>query len=216
MSLKIAIVDDHKIFRDGFRMLLESFPNIHKVEEYISGEDFIANANLQEINLAFMDIDMPGKNGIETVIEIKEKCKTIKIIALTSFDNADFIDRMIVAGAEGYLLKDADYKDVKNAITKVLLGGNYFCERVMAKLTQRMIQYKNINAEQIVINEISEREMEVLKLICLGTSRSRTAEILGISERTVDKHKENLIKKTDTQNTVGLVLFAIRNNLIKI
>lgn len=215
-KLNIAIVDDHKIFRDGFRLVLESMKNINRIEEASNGKEFLALLDQKKENkpdIVFMDINMPVLDGIETTRKALEKDPNLSIIALTSYDYIEYVQKMMHEGVEGYLLKDADYKDIEVAIDQVSNGYSYFSQDVMNTIAKNAQQNINKQPEK---TELTKREKELLQLMCDGHSKQVIAEKLFISERTVEKHKENIMNKTNTRTTVNMILFAIKNKLVEI
>ena len=155
---------------------------------------------------------MPGINGIDTTRKSLAINNNLKIIALTMYGDEDYYLKMINAGAAGFLLKDAEISEVKKAIMKVLEGETYFPGNILYQI----VKGETSGGDVLINNELSEREIEILELICKGLSNQEIAESLFISKRTVDKHRANLLGKTNSKNTASLILFAIRNKLIEI
>ncbi|MFW5886397.1 MAG: response regulator [Bacteroidota bacterium] len=214
MELKICIVDDHPIFREGFKTVIKSIRKEDQVDEASNGQEFLSKLEKENYNLVFMDINMPIMDGLEATQKAMEKKKSLKIMALTSYEGIEYIDKMLYAGVEGYLLKDASYEEIKKAIEKIIQGENYFSEKILLKLSKRAIVKRDEEKKKAELPGLSKREIEVLELICQGYSRMEIADKLFISERTVDKHKENLQVKTNTKNSVNLVLYSIKNKIV--
>ncbi len=210
IKYNVIIADDHPIFRDGFRSFLNNQENIGDIYEAANGKIFIDLLKTNKIDLAFMDINMPEKDGFETTKEAIHIQPDIKIIGVSAFQNIDYIDKMLNLGAMGYILKDSGKEEIIQSLNKVMVGDYYFSNRVLAKLSQRVI----VNQHKTTVPEITEREQDVLNLLCRGASRFEIAGKLYISERTVDKHRENLQQKTQTHNVVKLVLYAFKNGLV--
>ena len=212
--MRLIIVDDHKLFRDGLKILLNRCYNaVFEIEEASNGVEFIEIIKGQKPDLVLMDIDMPLMNGIEATQKAVEIYPDLRVIALTMFGDEEYYYKMIDAGAWGFLLKDSDISEVKTAIDNVLKGNNYFSEEIMLQVI------KNIRPRSLVedkYNLLSARELEVLEQICMGLSNQGIAEKLCISKRTVDKHRANLLEKTNTKNTASLVMYAIKHNIIKL
>lgn len=215
MPYNIIIVDDHPIFRDGFRSFLSLQKSIDKILEAENGNKFLELLKSQPVDLAFVDINMPVLDGFEATREALKIKPDLKIIGISSFENIEYIDKMLECGASGYILKDAGREEITEAIDRVMCGGNYFSSRILTKLTQRVIIIQKEKRIQATLPSFTEREIEVLQLFCAGFSRNEIAEKLFISERTVDKHRENLMTKTGVKNTVGLVLYSIKHKLVK-
>lgn len=213
---KVFIVDDHEIFRIGLKLLLNKIDDVEVIAEASNGKEFLELINKVEVDIVLMDISMPIIDGIEATEKVLEKYPKLKIIALTTFGETEYFDRMIYAGVEGFMLKNSGPEDFKNAINKVANGGNFFSEEVLAKITRRVINEKIRETKKEKFPELSKREYEVLELICRGFSNEKIGENLYISSRTVERHKTNLINKTGTRNTLNLVIYAFKNKLVEL
>jgi DNA-binding NarL/FixJ family response regulator len=159
-----------------------------------------------------MDINMPEMDGIEATKRGLKLIPGINIIALSMYGEEDYYYRMVDAGAKGFLLKDSDIKEVREAILTVVKGGSYFSQELLYHVIQK---FKHREQETKSAN-LSKREKEILAKICEGLSNQEIADNLFISKRTVDKHRANLLGKTNSKNTASLILFAIKNKLIEI
>jgi len=215
-KLKIILVDDHKVFRKGLKIVVEDYNFSKVVAEATTGDEFLEIMDNYEVDLVFMDINMPGLTGFETTKLALQKNKNLKIIAMSGNDDIVSVNEMLISGALGYLEKDVDYDEIHAAIRVVNEGKMFFSTKILVKLTQnagkRIQQIKSKNDNY----DLTKREAQVLELICKGFSDIQIAEKLNIVERTVEKHKANLYQKTDTQNALNLALFAFKNNLIQI
>lgn len=211
-AFTVFLVDDHTLFREGLSLLLGNLPYISEVYEASGGGEFLSMLPQTKPDLVFMDINMPGIDGIETTTKALETHPDLKIIALSMYAEEDYYSRMINAGAKGFMLKNSGIQDVETCIRNVRSGHNYFSPEILDSIL------KNISRKALPIKEgeLSERELEVLYRICQGLSNQEISELLRISKRTVDKHRENLLLKTDSKNTAGLVMFAIRNGIVEI
>jgi len=198
----------------GLKLLLNMITDVTVVGEASNGKDFLELLEKTPVDLVFMDINMPILDGIEATEIALSKYPELKIIALTTFGETEYFNKMIYAGVEGFMLKNSGFNDFKTAIDKVMKGGNYFSDELLVNFTKDAIT-KNIKVKS-EIPEFSRRELEVLELICKGYSNIKIGELLFISDRTVERHKTNLICKTDTSNTVNLILYAIKNKLVEI
>jgi two-component system, NarL family, response regulator LiaR len=211
-QLKIFIVDDHNLFREGLKFLLSNQQNISKVYEAEDGEGFIQRLSEIKPDIALVDIELPRMNGIEATYKAKQLQPDIKIIALTMYTDESYYLNMIEAGAKGFLLKNSNFQEVVKAINEVYLGRNYFSQEILQSILSRLSSKSRIKPD----NDLTEREVEILYQICRGLSNPEIADLLNISKRTVDKHRENLLLKTQSKNTANLVVYAIKNGYFQI
>lgn len=208
---RIVLVDDHSLFRNGLRGLLDRCEGYRVVAEAASGEEFLALLPELEADVVFMDFSMPGIDGARTTERALAQRPELKIITLSMFGDESYYQRMVQAGARGFLLKDSDIADVLQAIDTVEAGGSYFSPQLLTSLTGRMHAREDAPDEQL-----SEREREILVAVCRGLSNQEIADELFISKRTVDKHRANILEKTGCKNTASLVVYAIRNGIVDI
>lgn len=211
MNYRIALVDDHTLFRNGLRGLLERRTGYQVVGEAGGGEEFLAMLDTLEPDVVFMDFAMPGIDGAQTTERALAKRPELKIITLSMYGEESYYSRMVEAGARGFLLKDSDIGDVIEAIETVAAGGTYFSPQLLSSLAGRMR-----TREAIADEPLSSREREILVAVCRGLSNQEIAEELFISKRTVDKHRANILEKTGCKNTASLVVYAIRNRIVEI
>lgn len=213
MNYTIAIVDDHPLFREGFRSILSLSTGYDRILQFSDGQEILRH--LEEgnfVDLIFMDILMPQTDGVAATIVIKKKYPKIKIIAFSSVENIEYIEDMIKAGVDGYILKDASPKDLLIATETVFKGESYFSPKVIIKLSKQVMN--EIGDYRTTSTLLSIRELELLKLFCAGFSRKNISNRLFIAERTVDKHKENILKKTNCKNIMELIFYSLKHNLI--
>ncbi len=213
MKTKVIIVDDHTLFRNGLSLLLNSFDDIEVVDEASNGKEFIDNLGKIDVDVILMDIDMPEMNGIDATKIAIEKYPELKIITLSMYGEGEYYYKMINAGVKGFLLKNSDINEVKKAIQVVADGSTYFSEEILYNIVKNI---RSINVIESNPDDLSKREIEILVQICKGLSNKEIAELLNISKRTVDKHRENLLSKTHSKNTANLVMYAIKNKIIKV
>jgi DNA-binding NarL/FixJ family response regulator len=211
-KIRIIITDDHQLFRNGLKMLLEASPEFEIVGEASNGEEFLRILRNCTADIVLMDINMPEMDGIEATKKGIKICPSISVIALSMYGEEEYYYKMVDAGAKGFLLKDSDISEVKEAILTVRKGGSYFSQELLYHVIQKI---KHRESESKSAN-LSKREKEILLKICEGLSNQEIAETLFISKRTVDKHRANLLGKTNSKNTASLILFAIKNKLIEI
>ena len=215
MECRIILVDDHSLFRNGLRGLLERNEGFRVVGEASSGEEFLSLLEQEffAADIVFMDFSMPGLDGAQTTERALARCPDLRIITLSMFGEESYYSRMVEAGARGFLLKDSDIGDVLEAIAAVMGGGSYFSPRLLSSLTGRMHAREH---DELADDQLSSREREILVAVCRGLSNQEIADELFISKRTVDKHRANILEKTGCKNTASLVVYAIRNGIVDI
>jgi DNA-binding NarL/FixJ family response regulator len=213
--IRILIIDDHQMVRDGIKVMLESQHKVYKfiVSEAESGEDGIKKVMKNHYDMLLVDYQLPGLSGAETVQKIKLHRPDLKIMALSNYDELTYITKMINAGAHGYVLKNIEPTQLINAINTILSNKRFFSNEVAVKLIEREKQERKV----MPIEEygVTEREVEILKMIASEMTNDEIAETLDISKRTVDAHRQNLLHKLRVRNTVGLIKIAMELRLIK-
>jgi len=212
-KIRVIIVDDHEIFRNGLQTILSRTDNLKLVGMATNGNEFMDLIKNTDADIVLMDIKMPVLDGIEATKRSLLIKPELKIIALSMFGDEDYLQQMIQAGAKGFLLKNITRKDLSHAIELVYNGGNYYSEELLGFLTKKYIQETQPENDDL---QITKREMEVLQLVAEGLSNQEIADKLFISKRTVDGHKNNLIVKTGSKNMVDLLVYAIKNGLVNI
>ncbi len=208
----VIIVDDHQLFREGLKVLLKNLSYIGEVFEAANGQDFLTLLCSVKPDVVFMDVSMPVMGGIDATRKATQLYPDMRIIGLSMYTEEAYYYRMIDAGARGFLLKNSSIQEVDNAINHVLNGKSYFSQEILTLLIKNVNRKKNLP----INSDLSEREQAVLFQICKGLSNIEIAELMHISKRTVDKHRENILLKTGSKNTVGLVFFAIKNGIVEI
>ncbi|MDR8389620.1 response regulator transcription factor [Aliifodinibius sp. S!AR15-10] len=212
-TIQIMIADDHKIIRDGIKSMLENKHGFDIVAEATDGEEAIAQCADTGIDLIIMDVNMPGKNGIEATQHIKRKYPEIKILALTMMKEDEHIRQMIQAGASGYILKNSGSDELVEAIEKVMDDKHYFSSDATYSVMMDLVETGGKKKKSGDPTDLTDRELEVLELITHEYTNQEIAEELTISVRTVDAHRRNILQKTGARNAAGLVRFALENNL---
>ena len=216
--IKVAIADDHKIFRKGVILSLRPYTNIKFVLEADHGQQLLDG--LQDItveekpDVILMDLRMPMKDGIETTKLVAKQFPQIHIIALTMFEDERFVSHMMEIGANGYLLKSADPAEIKRAIMEVMSKGYYlnnFVNRILLKKSHSKTKTIPTLSSEITLND---RERDVIKYICMEFTAQEIAQKLEVSPRTVEAIKDRLMERFGAKNTAGLVFFAVKNNLV--
>lgn len=215
-SINIAIVDDQRLFRDGMKALLQKIDTFNMVASAENGEAFLEVLTTLSVlpDVVLVDMNMPEMNGVQLTDILLHKYPSIKVIILTVYDQPRFISNMIAAGAAGYLVKNCEAEEVVLAINTVYKSGFYFNEGVLKAMhSATKSKGSKINTVNNIPIDLTDRETEVLQLICKELTNAEIAERLSISPRTVDGHRNNLLDKTGSRNTAGLVLFAVNNHI---
>lgn len=215
IMIHVAIADDQLLFRKGMMALTSEFADITIVLDAENGMDLLEQLGNTElpVEVVLLDISMPGMNGIETIRELQQKYPHIKVIILSIHSDENLIAKMIESGANGYLVKNAEPGEVKLAIQTVAEKDFYFNEETL-KAMKKALQSKRKKFTLNAADSLTAREKEVLQLICREYTTPEIARELFISDRTVDGHRNNLILKTGARNTAGLVVFAMKNNMV--
>lgn len=211
---KVLLVDDHALFRRGLAGLLDSRPETCVAGEAGDGVEFLEILAASDPDVVLLDIDMPRMGGIEAAGKALEMRPGLKIITLSMHGDEDYYFSMVSQGVKGFLLKNSDIDELVTAITTVAEGGTYFSQELLQNLVGSLKALPRQHEEDS--DQLSDRELEVLLLVCLGLSNQEIADKLFISKRTVDKHRANILSKTGCRNTANLVAYAIKNNLVEI
>ncbi|MGE6219911.1 response regulator [Nubsella zeaxanthinifaciens] len=218
MMINVAIADDQKLFRKGMIALVNSFDDVKIIFEAENGKQLVdlLQAESEEIHIILLDLSMPEMNGLEALKIIKQSHPNIGVIILTIHEAEHHILSTIQAGANGYLAKNAEPEEVEKAIREVFKNDFYFTLPMLEIMRKGLI--KKPQAASLDENEslLTPREKEVLQLICKQFSSAEIAEKLFLSNRTVEGHRNNLLLKTGSRNTAGLVLYALKHKLIEV
>lgn len=215
-SIKVAIADDQALFRKGIQLLLGSYPNMDLIISAKNGKELLAEIANTPPEVVLLDLNMPEMDGLEATEKIKTLYPSIKIILLSTYDEEQLIHHMMKMGANGYLLKNEEPHILKEAIEAVVEKDFYFNDYV-SKALLHGLQKKPRNVKPwkgSLEQQLSKREQEVLELICQEYTSHEVAEQLFLSRRTVENHRKSLLHKTGARNTAGLILFAVKNQLI--
>lgn len=209
---RLLIADDHQMFVDGLKSLLEDEKELCVVGEAKNGYEVLEICNNEAVDIVIMDINMPLMDGIQTSKELSKKHPSIKILGLSMYNDRDYIGDILKAGALGYVLKNTGKENLLNAISTLQSGANYLSEDVRKTLLSTFI--KNVPYEQ-VMEKLSDREKEVLDCIASGSTTQEIGEKLFISKNTVETHRKNLLYKLKARNTAELVNNAYKHRLIQ-
>ena len=213
MSVKILIADDHKMMREGIRQLLEMDENIKVIAEANDGVECMTALKESKPDVLLLDINMPNKNGIQVLSDIRRKKLPVKILMLTVHNEVEYLINAVDIGVDGYLLKDSESVELRKAIFTVASGENYIQPSLIPLLNSKMIAR---DSDKIKIGYLTKREIEVLIQVASGMFNKEIADKLNISERTVKNHISNIFKKLEVSDRTQAAVFAIRNSLIKI
>ena len=212
-KIRLLLVDDHAVVRSGLRMLLDSQPDMEIVGEAQSGEEAITLVEAQKPDVVLMDVQMPQMNGIETTEKIKADRPETAVLALTMYEKDQYFFEMLRAGASGYVPKRAAPDELVKAIRTVMRGEVYLYPSMATLLVQ---DYLGEGDDEPACEDLTPREQEVLTLIAESLTNAEIAEQLTISVRTVDRHRENIMRKLNMHNRIDLVKFAIKKGLISL
>jgi DNA-binding NarL/FixJ family response regulator len=215
-DINIVIADDHELFRDGLKLLPLKYPEIHIVGEAQNGLELIELTRLHNPEIILTDIKMPVMDGIEAARKITALNKDVGIIGLSMFDEDELIIDMLEAGAKGYLLKNCDKQELIEAITTVYHGNCFYCKNTSKKLIDMIAKSKFNPYKKKAKPEFSERETEIIQLICDGLSSKEIGDKLYISDRTVEGHRHRIMEKMDVSNIAGLIVYALKNGICKL
>lgn len=210
MLTRVLVVDDHAVVRKGIIMFLDTEPSVQVVGEAQDGQDAIQKASLLNPDVILLDLVMPNRDGINTIAELKSRFPNIKIIILTSFDDKEKVTAAMKAGADGYLLKDADGEALLRAIQTVKTGGMPLHPAIADYLLKNFIQSKSTQKQ----NQLTGREKEILLLVAKGLSNQGVAETLAISKGTVKVHMSNILSKLNASSRTEAVFSAAQRGLI--
>ena len=214
MKATIALADDHVLLRNGLANLLREL-DYEVLFEADNGKDFLEKLNHHIPQIALMDINMPGMDGYQTTLHLKQQFPEIKVLALSMYDDENAIIRMLRNGAKGYILKDSDPSELKNALQALLHKGFYHSDLVTGKLIHtinNMDEPEHTSIKSVL--GLNPKEIEFLKLVCTEKTYKEIADEMHLSHRTIDGYRDNLFEKLHIKSRVGLVLFAIKNGIV--
>jgi DNA-binding NarL/FixJ family response regulator len=206
--MKIAIVDDHKILRNGLKMLLTEMGNIEVVLEASNGQEFIEKLDACTPDLVIIDINMPIMTGDVAIKMARKKIPNLKVIVLSMNNQEHYFKALNDLAVDGYIVKESDYDELQHAISTVMKGGKYFSQELLLSLVNSKTSSPHTN--------LTNREQQILNFLCQGLSANEIAEKLFISPRTVEKHRSDLLLRTGSPNSISLIVFAIKNGLVAI
>lgn len=209
--IKVMIIDDHAMIREGLKNIIEFDENICVVEEAGSGKECLDKLNVAKPDILLLDINLPDMDGIEVLKLILKKKRCPKVLMLTVHNETEYLIKAIDIGADGYILKDSDSRELNRAINCVYNGDKFIQPSLIPSLNSKLIAR---DMEQDKIAVLSNRELEVLKLVAAGFANKDISDKLCISERTVKNHLSNVFKKIDCNDRTQAAVFCIRNGLV--
>lgn len=213
MSIRVMITDDHILMREGIKQLLEFDGFIEVIAEAADGNECLEKLENVKPDVLLLDINMPNKNGIEVLEEIRKKKMDLKVLILTVHNEVEYLLKAVDIGVDGYILKDSESSELKKAINSVLEGENYIQPSLIPALNSRLVN-RDVDREKIDL--LTRRELEVLIQVANGMFNKEIAINLNISERTVKNHISNIFKKIEVNDRTQAAVFAIKNNLIQL
>ncbi|MBD5500976.1 MAG: response regulator transcription factor [Lachnospiraceae bacterium] len=213
MSIKVMLVDDHILIREGIKQLLEFDGEIEVIEQASDGLECLDKLKTVKPDILLLDINMPNMNGIEVLEELKKNNNPIKVLILTVHSEVEYLVKAVDIGADGYILKDSGSAELKQAITLIMNDESYIQPSLIPSLNSRLIN-RDIDKEKL--ESLTKREIEILAQVASGMFNKEIAINLDISERTVKNHISNIFKKIDVSDRTQAAVFAIRNNIVKL
>jgi DNA-binding NarL/FixJ family response regulator len=214
-NISLVIADDHEIFRDGLALMLSKQGDLSLMGQAEDGNELIEMVERLKPDLVITDIKMPRLDGIAATRLLLQKNPDLKIIALSMFDEDNLIVEMLEAGAKGYLLKNADKKEILEAIVTVYEDNIFYCRHTSARLATMIVKSRFDQHKKKPDLVFTDREKEIIKLICRQFTAQQIGDHLYLSKRTVEGYRTKIMEKMDVKNTAGVVIFALKNNLVK-
>lgn len=214
-KIKIALVDDHKLVREGLSRLLSDLKEYEVVISVDSGKELLQQLN-NNVDLVITDVSMPEMDGFELTPLIRKRFPTIKIIVLSMYNNHEYINKLFKLGVNGYLLKDNDIKQIQLAINTVVIEHEMFFTQEASKAIHKNMMTKTASRPVGFMPKFSAKEIEIIQLLCEGLKAADVATKLNISPNTINGHKERIMNKMNVKNIVGVVTYAYKNNIVSL
>jgi DNA-binding NarL/FixJ family response regulator len=211
--IRIVLVEDHAILREGVKALIEIESDVEVVGDFCSVEESLDGIRDLQPDLVLMDLALPGRSGIELLAEIRRLWPLTRKLVLTAHESEEYIRAALNAGADGYVLKDANGAELMLAIRTVSIGQQFLCKAIASKILSGYLSGDQRPSGAAVAQRITGREREVLTRIALGNSNKLIARELGVSPKTVEKHRSNLMRKLQLHNAAAITTYAIRNGM---
>lgn len=215
--IKIAIVEDHKMVREGLRILINQYDDMEIVAEFSNGNDWLHSLNNQQYDVSLIDIDMPVIDGLSALTDGLVLNKDIKVIMLTMHDDVNYLKEAFIKGAKGFVLKDMSVDELSIAIHEVNEGHIYFSDDFLSSVALSLKKEKDTNHRKTIDTiSLSDTELQLLTLICKGYTNKELAEALFLSVKTIESQKTKLMRRTKAKNNAGLIVWAIKNQAVQI
>lgn len=212
-KIKIILVDDHQMFREGLKFVLEQISEFEIIGAAANGQEYMELLKNAVPDVVIMDIGMPVMDGIEATRRTTENYPTVSVIALSMFGDQEYYHRMVAVGVKGFLIKEAGIDELEKAVRTVHTGNTYFSQELLRNI---IMTISNTKVKPRDAQQLSKREEEVLRMICKGLTTKEISDLLFISQKTVEGHKANLFSKTQSKNSLNLMLYAVKNKLVEI
>ncbi len=212
-KIKIILVDDHQMFREGLRFVLSQVADFEVIGSASNGQEYLNLLESEAPDIVLMDIGMPVMDGIEATEKTTERFPSVNVIALSMFSDQEYYHKMVSVGVKGFLIKEAGVDELQKAIRTVVEGNAYFSQELLRNIIANISNVK-VNAYDPM--QLTKREEEVLRMICKGYTTKEISDLLFISQKTVEGHKTNLLSKTNSKNTINLMLYAFKNKLVEL
>lgn len=213
MMVRLALADDQVLFRRGLAMLLADMADVRIVLECANGEELLASLRSDTVDIVLLDLEMPVMDGMAAMKRIREEHPQVKVIVLSMHDQEKFIVHLMELGANGYVLKTAEPDEIEDAIRAVAATGYHFSPMVSRVMLHGLVKKEKVKPTFDDVDPLTERELEVLRLICLELTTTEIAGKLFLSPRTVEGHRNNILLKTGARNTAGLVVYAMTKGI---
>jgi DNA-binding NarL/FixJ family response regulator len=212
-KIKIILVDDHQMFREGLKFVLKQIQEFDIIGEASNGEEYLKLLERDQPHVVLMDIGMPVMDGIAATEKTTESYPQINVIALSMFSDQEYYHKMVAAGVKGFLIKEAGIDELEKAVKAVHMGNAYFSQELLRNIIVNISNPKVSSKDPF---QLTRREEEVLQMICKGFTTKEISDLLFISQKTVEGHKTNLLSKTNSKNTINLMLYAFKHKLVEV
>jgi DNA-binding NarL/FixJ family response regulator len=212
-KIKIILVDDHQMFREGLKFVLKQIPEFDVIGEASNGQEYLKLLEAGLPHVVLMDIGMPVMDGVAATEKTSELYPELDVIALSMFSDQEYYHKMVAAGVKGFLIKEAGIDELEKAIKSIHQGNAYFSQELLRNIIVNISNPKVTSKDPF---QLTKREEEVLQMICKGFTTKEISDLMFISQKTVEGHKTNLLAKTNSKNTINLMLYAFKHKLVEV